>query len=96
MRAWLRRQLRKLLDTLETPPSERDAKKELRHLLARREALRQDRASLDAMLRKKKDSFHHSIAAGTTVHAESLIEQTERLEVRIADLQAETKEANEP
>ena len=94
MTAWLKRKLRGLLDRLEPPAREADRAEELRYAKAQLQLLKQDQDSLAAMLEDKKDSFHHSIASGTTAHAEGLAERTARLEARIVELESDIKEAS--
>ena len=95
MKVWLTPRLRALLERLELAPSPSDTAQELRYLQAQLALLKQDQVSLDAMLKDKKDSFHHSIAAGTTTHVQELAERTARLQARIKVLEAQRQEEKE-
>ena len=99
MRDWLRTRLRGILDRLESrtgPVNRRESESELAFLRQQLETIEQDRTTLDAMLSEQKDSFHHSIASGTTVHAESIDERKARELARIEVLERELAAGEAP
>jgi hypothetical protein len=89
MRTWLREKLQGALHRIEaaTPVPDRDRCDELAYLRSQLAAIEQDRKTLAAMLKRHPDSFHHSIASGTTAHADSIEERAEQLRARITALE---------
>lgn len=89
MRTWLREKLQGVLHRIEaaTPVPKRDPCDELAHLRSQLAAIVEDRKTLAAMLERHPDSFHRSIASGTTAHADSIDERADQLKTRITALE---------